>query len=135
MCGRACGIFERWLQRACAASLGRGLTGGSRHFKKENPNRQITADGASNDADMSHSSVRTTWPITEKQHYRRQGCLWVPPNRDRGRAGCSCERVPANKRKGDWVRGVQRGDGRAKNRCGDRRSRVGWAAMGTGVGM
>ena len=100
------------------------------------PNRQITADGASNDAAMSRSWEGTTWPITDKIFYRRQGCLWVPPGRDRGRAVCSCEQVPANKSRGDWAQGVKRGGGRANlNRCGDRRGRVGWAAMGAGVGM
>ena len=64
------------------------------------PNRQITADGASTDADMGRRWVGTTWPITEKIFYRRQGCLWVPPGRDRGRAVCSCGRVPANKKQG-----------------------------------
>ena len=66
--------------------------------------------------------------------YRRQGCLWVPPVRDRGRAGCSCEQVPANKSRGDWAQGVKRGDGRAKNCCGDRRGRVGWTALRAGDG-
>ena len=70
-----------------------------------------------------------------KKLYRRQGCLCVPPVRDRGRAGCSCEQVPANKSRGDWAQGVKRGDGRAKKHYGDRRGRVGWTAMGAGVGM
>ena len=51
-------------------------------------------------------------------------------------AVCSCEREPANKRRGEWAQGVKRSDGRAiLNRCGDRPGRVGWAAMGAGVGM
>ena len=60
----------------------------------------------------------------------------MPPGRGRGRAVCCCERVPANKSRGDWAQGVKRSDGRAVlNRCGDRRGRMGWAAMGAGVGM
>ena len=81
---------------ASAAEVGR-------HFKEENPTRRITADGASKDADMSRIWVGTTWPITPKNIYRRRGCLWVPPGRDRGRAGCGWERVAANKIRGDWA--------------------------------
>ena len=34
------------------------------------------------------------------------------------------------------MQGVERGDGRAiLNRCGDRRGRMAWAAMGAGDGM
>ena len=85
---------------------------------------------------MSRIWVGTTWPITPKNIYRRQGCLWVPFGRDRGRAGCGYERVAANKIRGDWAQGGKRGDGRAiLNRCGDKRGRVGWAAMGAGDGM
>ena len=46
-------------------------------FEDENPNRQITADGESNDGGMSRSWVDTTWPLTQKTLYRRQvvfGC-------------------------------------------------------------
>ena len=119
-----CGVFRPWVDERESELQG------------NRPNRQITADGASHDADMSLSRVGTTWPIAEKIFYHRQGYLWVPPGRDRGRAVCSCERVPANKSKGDWAQGVERSDERAiLNRCGDRRGRVGWAAMGAGVGM
>ena len=45
---------------ASAAEVGR-------NFKEGNPNRQITADGASEDADASHSWVGPTWPITKKK--------------------------------------------------------------------
>ena len=37
-----------------------------RNVKEENPARQISADGASKDADMSRIWVGTTWPITPK---------------------------------------------------------------------
>ena len=37
-----------------------------RNFKDENPTRQITADGAPKDADMSRIGVDTTWPIIPK---------------------------------------------------------------------
>ena len=122
---RLCGRFDN------CSSGGRGS-----EFRGNRPNRQITAEGASNNADMSRSWVGTAWPITEESIYRRQGCLWVPPGRDRGRAGCSCERVPANKSRGDWAQGVKRVDGPAiLNCCGDRRGRVGWAAMGAGDEM
>ena len=118
-----CGGFKPWVH-------GRGSK-----FQGNRPSRQITDDGASNGAAMSRSWVGTTWPITEKIFYRRQGCLCMPPGGDRGRAGCNCEQVPANKSRGDWAPGVERGDGRAiLNRCGDRRGRVGWAAMGAGDG-
>ena len=60
----------------------------------------------------------------------------MPPGRDCGRAGCSCEQVPAYKSRGDRAQGVKRSDGRViLNRCGDRRGRVGWAAMGAADGM
>ena len=39
-----------------------------RNFKEENPNRQITAGGASKDVDMSRSWEGTTWPITPKNN-------------------------------------------------------------------
>ena len=118
-----CGVFRPWVH------------GRESEVPGNRPNRQITADGASNYADISRSWVGTTRPITEKKYYRRERCLWVPPGRDRGRAGCSCEQVPANKNRGDWAQVVERGDGRAiLNRCGDRRDRVGWAAMGAGDG-
>ena len=58
--------------------------------------------------------------INPKINYRRQGCLWVPPGRDRGRAVRSCAREPANKSRGDWAQGVERsGDGRARLNRGD----------------
>ena len=151
-----CGVFQPWIHRRWVLGLGarKGMRqqswfggsvavlttlvaaeGGS-ELQGNWPNRQTTANGVSNDVDMSRSWVGTTWTITEKIIYRRLGCLWVPPGRDRGRVGCSCEEVPANKIRADWAQGLKRGDGRAiLNRCDDRRGRVGWAAMRTGVGM
>ena len=86
---------------------------------------------------MSRIWVGTTWPITIKIVIPQTGVsLGAARSRPRGRAGCSCERVPANKSRGDWEQGVNLGNGRAiLNRCDDRRGRVGWAAMGAGDGM
>ena len=64
---RLCGRFDN------CSSGGRGS-----EFQGNNPSRQIIADGASNDADMSRSWVRTTWPITDKKYYTA----------DRGVFGC-----------------------------------------------
>ena len=59
---RLCGRFDN------CSSGGRGS-----EFQGNRPNRQITADGASNDADMSRSWVGTTWPITVKQITAEKG--------------------------------------------------------------
>ena len=69
------------------------------NFKEENPNRQITAGGASKVVDMNRNWVGTTWPIIQNNiisQTRVSLCaarsrLWV----------CSCELVPGNKRRGD----------------------------------
>ena len=53
---RLCGRFDN------CSNGGRGSA-----FPGNRPNRQITADEASNDAGMSRSWVGTTWPITEKK--------------------------------------------------------------------
>ena len=85
---------------------------------------------------MSRSWMGTTWPITEINILPSTGVSLRDARRDRGRAGCSCEQVPANKSRGDWAQRVKRGDGRGSlNRGCDRSGRVGWAAMGAGVGM
>ena len=48
-----CGVFRPWVH-------GREL-----ELQGNRPNRQITADGESNNADMSRSWVGTTWPISD----------------------------------------------------------------------
>ena len=52
---RLCGRFDN------CSSGGRGS-----EFQGNGPNRRITADGVSNDTDVSRSWVGTTWPITAK---------------------------------------------------------------------
>ena len=65
---RLCGRFDN------CSSGGRGS-----EFQGNVPNRQITADGASNDADMSRSWVGTTWPITEKKYAADRGVFGCRP--------------------------------------------------------
>ena len=56
-------------------------SGGGRgsEFQGNGPNRHITADGASNDADMSRSWVGTTWPTTEKKITADRGVFGCRP--------------------------------------------------------
>ena len=60
--GRLCGRFDD------CSSGGRGS-----EFQGNRPNRQITADGASKDADVSRSWVGTTWPVTQKNNIPQTG--------------------------------------------------------------
>ena len=46
-----------------------------RNFNR--PNRQITADGASKDADMSRSGAGTTWPTTRKKNIPQTGGVFA----------------------------------------------------------
>ena len=65
---RLCGRFDN------CSSGGRGS-----EFQGNRPNRQITADGPSNDADMSRSCVGTTWPISEKYFTADKGVFGCRP--------------------------------------------------------
>ena len=62
-----CGVLRPWVDGRES-----GLQG-------NRPNRQITADGASHDADMSLSLVGTTWPIAEKIFTTDRGIFGCRP--------------------------------------------------------
>ena len=66
--GGLCGRFDN------CSSGGRGS-----EFEGNRPDRQITADGPSNDADMSRRWVGTTWPITEKHFTGDKGVFGCRP--------------------------------------------------------
>ena len=62
-----CGVFRPWIH------------GRESELQGNHPNRQITADGPSNDADMSRRWVGTTWPITEKYFTADKGAFGCRP--------------------------------------------------------
>ena len=100
-CGNKVSWAARWPFDNCSSG-GRGS-----EFQGNRLNRQITADGASNDCYMSRSWVGTTWPTTGKH------CT-----ADRGIFGC--QRV-------GWAgsRGSDRGGGRVGKRRAKSSTRAG----------
>ena len=85
-----------------------------RIFKDKNPNRQIIADGASTDADMSRCWIGTTWPKIPNNIIPQTEMSLCPAwSRPWARRMKLYDRLPANKIRGNWEQEVERSDRRA----------------------
>ena len=140
---------NRWWHRTAAIAAGgfvsldsrlyNCISGGSgRGFQGRKPDRPTFVDGSSNDADIvSRIWVGTTWSIAPQiKHTADRGVFGCRPVEIVGATGAFVSECHQTKTRGDYAQGVERGDGWSiLNRCGYRRGRVRWAAMGDGEGM